>query len=148
MWTPQQKVQCVLWLTELKQVTRVPRSVRTEWSVDPPTSKSILQWKRTLKEMLTLVSQVDKEGKKSFLLVLLRMMGRGTDPSEFDRKQIVMVRRLGTVSAKLIDCAKSHSWTTYCKSRRLAIHRSQVPGSDWSRYKDGTSRRITSWRLS
>ncbi|GFS64319.1 uncharacterized protein TNCV_3955221 [Trichonephila clavipes] len=31
--------------------------VRIEWNVDPPTSKSILQWERTLKETGTLVSQ-------------------------------------------------------------------------------------------
>ncbi|KAJ4430212.1 hypothetical protein ANN_22423 [Periplaneta americana] len=29
MWTPQQKVQCVLWLAEEKSVTRVQRRVRT-----------------------------------------------------------------------------------------------------------------------
>ncbi|GFT53150.1 aa_trans domain-containing protein [Trichonephila clavipes] len=39
-WTPQQKAQCALWLTEFKSVTLV----RTEWNVDPPISKSIQQW--------------------------------------------------------------------------------------------------------
>ncbi|GFT25153.1 uncharacterized protein TNCV_180411 [Trichonephila clavipes] len=33
MWTPEQKVQCVLWLTEFKSVTRVQQCVRTEWNV-------------------------------------------------------------------------------------------------------------------
>ncbi|GFV25115.1 uncharacterized protein TNCV_591811 [Trichonephila clavipes] len=41
MWMPQQKVQCVLWLTKFKSVTRVLRRIRTEWNVDPPTSKSV-----------------------------------------------------------------------------------------------------------
>ncbi|GFU11945.1 uncharacterized protein TNCV_1484101 [Trichonephila clavipes] len=57
MWMPLQKVQCVLWLTEFKSVTRVQPRVRTEWNVDPPTSNSIHQWERTLKETETLVSQ-------------------------------------------------------------------------------------------
>ncbi|GFV32147.1 uncharacterized protein TNCV_1674361 [Trichonephila clavipes] len=33
MWPPQQKVQCMLWLTEFKSVTRVQRRIRTEWNV-------------------------------------------------------------------------------------------------------------------
>ncbi|GFT63642.1 uncharacterized protein TNCV_870791 [Trichonephila clavipes] len=33
MWTPQQKVQCALWLTEFKLVTLVQRRVLTEWNV-------------------------------------------------------------------------------------------------------------------
>ncbi|GFV28020.1 hypothetical protein TNCV_186961 [Trichonephila clavipes] len=32
MWTPHQKVQCVLWLMELKSLTRVQRHVRIEWN--------------------------------------------------------------------------------------------------------------------
>ncbi|GFV37331.1 uncharacterized protein TNCV_1376441 [Trichonephila clavipes] len=50
---------CTL-VTEFKSVTRVQRRVRTEWNVDPPTSKSIHQWDRTLKETGTLVSQTGK----------------------------------------------------------------------------------------
>ncbi|PSN31538.1 hypothetical protein C0J52_28476, partial [Blattella germanica] len=57
MWTPQQKVKCVLWLAELKSVTRVRRRFRLEFNVDPPTSKSILQWDRTLKATGTLIPQ-------------------------------------------------------------------------------------------
>ncbi|GFT89945.1 uncharacterized protein TNCV_1666571 [Trichonephila clavipes] len=36
MWTPQQKVQRVLWFTGFKSVTRVQRRVRIEWSVVTP----------------------------------------------------------------------------------------------------------------
>ncbi|GFY12478.1 putative DD41D transposase [Trichonephila clavipes] len=43
-----------------KSVTRVQRRVRTEWNVDTPTSKSIHQWERTLKETGALVSQTGK----------------------------------------------------------------------------------------
>ncbi|GFV41802.1 uncharacterized protein TNCV_3629531 [Trichonephila clavipes] len=57
---PQQKVQCVLWLEEFKSAPCVHQSVRTEWNVDPPTSKSINQWERTLRETRTLVSQTGK----------------------------------------------------------------------------------------
>ncbi|GFT31829.1 uncharacterized protein TNCV_2035601 [Trichonephila clavipes] len=32
-WTPLQKVQCVLWLTEFKSFTRKLRRVRAEWNV-------------------------------------------------------------------------------------------------------------------
>ncbi|GFW47789.1 uncharacterized protein TNCV_2829771 [Trichonephila clavipes] len=60
MWTPQEKMQCVLWLTEFKSVTRVQRHVRTEWNADPLTSKSIRQWERTLKDTGTLISQTGK----------------------------------------------------------------------------------------
>ncbi|GFX16888.1 uncharacterized protein TNCV_2518661 [Trichonephila clavipes] len=52
-WTPQQKVQCVLWLAEFKSVTRVQRRVRTKWNVDSPTTKSIHRWERTLMESRT-----------------------------------------------------------------------------------------------
>ncbi|GFT73571.1 uncharacterized protein TNCV_4021711 [Trichonephila clavipes] len=51
-------MQCVLWITKFESVTRAQRGVRTEWNVDPPTSKSIHQWERTLKETGTLVSQI------------------------------------------------------------------------------------------
>ncbi|GFX52493.1 DUF4817 domain-containing protein [Trichonephila clavipes] len=60
MSTPHQKVQCVLWLTEIKSVTRMQRRFRSEWNVDPPTSKSIHQWEITLKETGTLVPQTGK----------------------------------------------------------------------------------------
>ncbi|GFU69931.1 hypothetical protein TNCV_3348561 [Trichonephila clavipes] len=46
---PQEKVQCVHWLTEFKSVTRAQRRVRTEWNADPPTSKSIHQWDKNFK---------------------------------------------------------------------------------------------------
>ncbi|GFW21143.1 uncharacterized protein TNCV_2703811 [Trichonephila clavipes] len=58
--TQQQKVQCVLRLTEFKTVTCVQRNVQTEWNVSPPLSKSIYQWERTLKDTGTLVSQTVK----------------------------------------------------------------------------------------
>ncbi|GFV81438.1 uncharacterized protein TNCV_51621 [Trichonephila clavipes] len=60
MWTPQEKLQCILWLTEFKSVPCVQRRVRTQWNVDPSTSKSIPQWERTLQEKGTLVSQTSK----------------------------------------------------------------------------------------
>ncbi|GFX06906.1 hypothetical protein TNCV_1202211 [Trichonephila clavipes] len=46
--------------TLVRSVTRVQRCVRTEWNVDLPTSKSIHQWDRTLKETRTLVFQISK----------------------------------------------------------------------------------------
>ncbi|GFV51902.1 uncharacterized protein TNCV_1322551 [Trichonephila clavipes] len=60
MRTPQQKAQCVLWLSEFRSVSRVLRRIRTEWNAGPSTSKSIHQWERTSKEMGTLVSQTGK----------------------------------------------------------------------------------------
>ncbi|GFV30434.1 uncharacterized protein TNCV_99091 [Trichonephila clavipes] len=45
---------------EFKSVTCVLRRIPTEWNVDPPTSKSIHHWERTLKETGTLVSQTGK----------------------------------------------------------------------------------------
>ncbi|GFW32354.1 uncharacterized protein TNCV_675131 [Trichonephila clavipes] len=53
-------MQCLHWLTEFKSITLVQRRVRTEWNVDPPTSKFIHHWERTLKETGTLVSQTGK----------------------------------------------------------------------------------------
>ncbi|GFU14547.1 hypothetical protein TNCV_3251671 [Trichonephila clavipes] len=44
-------------VTEFKSDMRAQRRVRTEWNVNPPTSKSIHQWDRILKETGTLVSQ-------------------------------------------------------------------------------------------
>ncbi|GFX54786.1 hypothetical protein TNCV_2556721 [Trichonephila clavipes] len=51
MWTPQQKVQGVLWLTEFKSVTRVQRRFQTEWNIATdfflfPRFKSTLKEKR------------------------------------------------------------------------------------------------------
>ncbi|GFX77946.1 uncharacterized protein TNCV_909631 [Trichonephila clavipes] len=57
LWMQQLKVQGVLWLTAFKSVTLGKRLLQTEWNVDPPKSKSIHQWKRTLNETETLVSQ-------------------------------------------------------------------------------------------
>jgi hypothetical protein len=64
MWTPQRKVQCVLWLAELKSVTRVQRRATKEWNVDPPTRKSIYDWDKTLREMGSLVSHAGKHHKQ------------------------------------------------------------------------------------
>jgi len=64
MWTPRRKVQCVLWLAELKSGTRVERRARREWNVDPPTRKSIYEWDKTLRETGSLISQAGKHPKQ------------------------------------------------------------------------------------
>jgi hypothetical protein len=64
MWTPQRKVQCVLWLAELKSVTHVQRRARREWNVDPPTCKSVYEWDKTLREMGSLISHAGKHPKQ------------------------------------------------------------------------------------
>jgi hypothetical protein len=63
MWTPQRKVQCMLWLAELKSITRVQRRARKEWNVDPPTRKSIYEWDKSLRETGSLVSHAGKHNK-------------------------------------------------------------------------------------
>ncbi|GFX04822.1 hypothetical protein TNCV_2248051 [Trichonephila clavipes] len=47
-------------VTEFKSVTRVQQRVRTEWNVDPPSSKYIHQWDITLKDMGTFVFETGK----------------------------------------------------------------------------------------
>ncbi|GFS94101.1 hypothetical protein TNCV_3785861 [Trichonephila clavipes] len=46
MWTPQQKVQSVFWLTEFISVTCAQRRVRTEWNVvtDLPQRRVRTEW--------------------------------------------------------------------------------------------------------
>ena len=65
IWTPQQKVQCVLWLAEEKSVTRVQRHVRRTWNMDPPGHKAILKWDRTLRETGSLLPQTGKHAKRT-----------------------------------------------------------------------------------
>ncbi|GFX69326.1 uncharacterized protein TNCV_3565021 [Trichonephila clavipes] len=48
------------FLDLVRSAARLHRRVRTEWNVHPPTSKSIHQWERPLKETGTLVSQTGK----------------------------------------------------------------------------------------
>ncbi|PSN39794.1 hypothetical protein C0J52_19451 [Blattella germanica] len=57
--------QCVLWLAELKSVTRVQRLVRRTWKVDAPGHKSIHNWDRTLKATGSLLPQTGKHPKVS-----------------------------------------------------------------------------------
>lgn len=64
MWTLQQNVQCVLWLAEYKSVIRVQRRARNEYNINPPTSKSILLWDRTLQANGTLIPKTGKHAKK------------------------------------------------------------------------------------
>jgi hypothetical protein len=64
MWTPQCKVQCVLWLAELKSVTGVQRCARREWNVYRPTCKSIYEWDKTLRETGSLISHAGKHPKE------------------------------------------------------------------------------------
>ena len=64
MWTPQRKVQCVLWLAELKSVTRVQRRARRKWNVDPATCKSMYEWDKTLRETESLISHTGKHPKQ------------------------------------------------------------------------------------
>ena len=64
MWTPQRKVQCVLWLAELKSVTCVQRRAKRERNVDPPTRKSIYEWDKTLRETGSLISHTGKHPKQ------------------------------------------------------------------------------------
>ncbi|GFS98966.1 uncharacterized protein TNCV_3896561 [Trichonephila clavipes] len=76
MWTPEQMVQCVFWLTEFKSVALVQRRVQTKCNVDPPASKFIHQWERTLKETGTLVSQI---GKYPYVFVMEDTVDRVRD---------------------------------------------------------------------
>lgn len=58
------------------------------------------------------------ESKESFLHLLLRVMGKAADLSEFDRGQIVMARRLGTSiseTARLVGCSRPAVVSTYEK---------------------------------
>jgi hypothetical protein len=64
MWAPQRKVQCVVWLAELKSVTRVQRRARREWNEDPPTGKCIYEWDKTLRETGSLISHAGKHPKQ------------------------------------------------------------------------------------
>ncbi|PSN51151.1 hypothetical protein C0J52_20575, partial [Blattella germanica] len=60
MWTPQQKVFCVLSLAELKSVTLVQRRFRREYKLrqidDVPTYVTVKKWDRCLRETGSLVS--------------------------------------------------------------------------------------------
>ncbi|GFX02579.1 uncharacterized protein TNCV_728331 [Trichonephila clavipes] len=69
-------MQYVLWLTGFKSVTRVQRRARSEWNVDPPTSKCMYRWERTLKETRTLVSQT---GEYSYVFVIEDTIDRVCD---------------------------------------------------------------------
>jgi transposase len=50
MATVQQKVDCFLWLAELKSVTRVQRKFRLEHGGSAPSYNSIMKWDRRLRE--------------------------------------------------------------------------------------------------
>jgi hypothetical protein len=52
MATVQQMVDCVLWLTELKSVTRVPRKFRLVHGGSAQSYSSIKKWDRRLREKL------------------------------------------------------------------------------------------------
>ncbi|GFS61957.1 hypothetical protein TNCV_2592501 [Trichonephila clavipes] len=58
-WTPQQKGQCGLWLTECKSVIHVQRRVRTEWNVDNLRHQILFTIRRELLTR-TLASQTGK----------------------------------------------------------------------------------------
>ena len=44
MWTPQEKVQCVIWLIESKWNTQVQRNCRTKFGNVPPSRLTIRAW--------------------------------------------------------------------------------------------------------
>jgi transposase len=64
MSTPQCKVQCVLWLAELKAFIRVQRRARREWNEESSTRKSIYEWVKTLRETGSLISHAAKHPKQ------------------------------------------------------------------------------------
>ena len=64
MWTPKRTVQCMLWLAELRSITRVQRRARREWNVDPPTRKSNYECDKTLRESGSLISHAGKHPKQ------------------------------------------------------------------------------------
>ncbi|GFX09604.1 HTH_Tnp_Tc3_2 domain-containing protein [Trichonephila clavipes] len=58
------------------------------------------------------------ESEESFFHLLLCVMGKVADLSDFDRGQIVMARRLGTSiseTAQLLGCSQSTVVSTYAK---------------------------------
>jgi len=54
----------MLWLAELRSITRVQRRARREWNVDPPTRKSNYEWDKTLRESGSLISHAGKHPKQ------------------------------------------------------------------------------------
>jgi hypothetical protein len=48
MSTPQEQVQCLLWLAELQSLMAVQRRFRTQYGCQPPTRKSIRFWDNKL----------------------------------------------------------------------------------------------------
>ncbi|PSN35296.1 Fructosamine-3-kinase [Blattella germanica] len=57
MWTPQRKVQCVLWLAKFESVTRVQREYRRVYNEVPPHRNNINRWDKQLKETGSLLDQ-------------------------------------------------------------------------------------------
>jgi hypothetical protein len=49
MSTPQEQVQCVLWLAEMQSLTAVQLCFRTQYGCQPPTQKSIRLWDNKLR---------------------------------------------------------------------------------------------------
>jgi hypothetical protein len=49
MSTPQEQVQCVLWLAELQNLSAVQRRFRTQYRCQPPTWKSFRLWDNKLR---------------------------------------------------------------------------------------------------
>jgi hypothetical protein len=49
MSTPQEQVQCVLWLAELQSLTAVQHCFRTQYGCQSPTRKSVRLWDDKLK---------------------------------------------------------------------------------------------------
>jgi hypothetical protein len=62
MSTPQEEIQCVLWLTELQFLTAVQRRVRKQYGRQPPTRESIRFWSNKLRSTRSLL-RVKSPGK-------------------------------------------------------------------------------------
>ncbi|KAJ4443946.1 hypothetical protein ANN_05735 [Periplaneta americana] len=68
-WTPQQKVQCVLWLVDEKPVTRVQRRVRRTWIGGSKDEDQLPGQSETVSEPLLEIDVDTTESSSTFVLM-------------------------------------------------------------------------------
>jgi hypothetical protein len=66
MSTPQEEVQCVLWLAELQSLLAVLHRFRTQYGHQPPTRKSIRLWDNKLRYTGSLLGAKSRGKARTF----------------------------------------------------------------------------------
>ncbi|KAJ4443123.1 hypothetical protein ANN_04773 [Periplaneta americana] len=145
MWTPQQKVQCVLWLSEEKSVTRVQRRVRRTWIGGSEDEDPLPNWPNQYLDFLerfddvvaincsrcvsnaSWQEEIGKSGYETDQLERSNLITCNKTPAYYQEPKAKLVKRYGDTPGMCGNLTNHRTLSVLVHSRDFIPNRFEVP---------------------